>query len=105
MQQHTTNPFAQFASRIPGPIYTPSQSFNEAIQTPDSQGMDWADKQAKDVEVAKSRLSDQKFNIRDYADPLLPRQQPPSYYYPRGVTAEMEKHLLDLISKIKAEST
>ncbi|KAI0453650.1 hypothetical protein F5B21DRAFT_478772 [Xylaria acuta] len=102
--QHTPNSSQQFAPRGPGPLYTPTRSFNETVQTPDAQGIDWAEKQAKEHEVAKSRLSDHKFNIRDYADPLLPRQQSASHYYPRGVTAETEKHLLDLISRIKAEN-
>ncbi|KAI0913179.1 hypothetical protein F4824DRAFT_105395 [Ustulina deusta] len=100
--QHAANSSQQFAPRLPGSLHTPTQSFSETIPTPDSQGMDWADKQAKEHESAKGRLSDSKFNIRDYADPLLPRQHPPSYYYPRGVTAETEKQLLDLIAKIKA---
>ncbi|KAI3331938.1 hypothetical protein HD806DRAFT_478833 [Xylariaceae sp. AK1471] len=102
--QHAANSSQQFAPRLSGPLHTPTQSFSEApIQTPDSQGgMDWADKQAKEHDAAKSRLSDHKFNIRDYADPLLPRQHPPSHYYPRGVTAETEKRLLDVIAKIKA---
>ncbi|KAH8161993.1 hypothetical protein CIB48_g6248 [Xylaria polymorpha] len=89
----------------PGPQFTPTRSFNETVQTTDAQGLDWADKQAKEHEAAKSRLSDHKFNIRDYADPLLPRQQPPPpHYYPRGVTAEMENRLLDLVSTIKEET-
>ncbi|KAI1430110.1 hypothetical protein F5Y12DRAFT_709120 [Xylaria sp. FL1777] len=101
--QHAANSSQQFAARLPGALHTPTHSFSEAIQTPSSQGVDWADKQAKEHESAKSRLSDSKFNIRDYADPLLPRQHPPSHYYPRGVTTEMEKQLLDLIANIKAE--
>ncbi|KAI0489637.1 hypothetical protein F4859DRAFT_461691 [Xylaria cf. heliscus] len=100
--QHTPNSSQQFAPRGPGLLYTPTQSFNETTQTADAQGLEWADKLAKEHEAAKSRLSDHKFNIRDYADPLLPRQQPGSHYYPRGVTAEMEMRLLDLISRIKA---
>ncbi|KAI1166490.1 hypothetical protein F5B18DRAFT_605943 [Nemania serpens] len=99
--QHAANTSQQSVPRGPGSLYTPSQSFSEPVQVPDSSSMDWADKQAKEHEVAKSRLSDHKFNIRDYADPLLPRQHSPSHYYPRGVTVETEKRLLDLISKIK----
>ncbi|KAI1276697.1 hypothetical protein F5Y07DRAFT_365721 [Xylaria sp. FL0933] len=103
--QYAANSSQQYAPRLPGNLHTPTQSFSEAhpaLQTPDSHGADWADKQAKEHDSAKSRLSDPKFNIRDYADPLLPRQQTPSYYYPRGVTAEMETQLLDLIAKLKA---
>ncbi|KAI0969961.1 hypothetical protein F4678DRAFT_437163 [Xylaria arbuscula] len=103
--QHAANSSQQFAPRLPGSLHTPTQSFSDTaqtLQTPDSQGADWADKQAKEHESAKSRLSDPKFSIRDYADPLLPRQQPSSHYYPRGVTPEVEKQLLDLIANIKA---
>ncbi|GAW12249.1 hypothetical protein ANO14919_016110 [Xylariales sp. No.14919] len=99
--QNATNSSQQWGGRLPGFQYTPNQSFSETSQTADSQVMDWADKQAKEHEFAKSRLSDPKFNTRDFADPLLPRQQPPSHYYPKGVTAETEKQLLDLIAKIK----
>ncbi|KAI0443334.1 hypothetical protein F4803DRAFT_515728 [Xylaria telfairii] len=102
--QHTPNSSQHFTPRGPGPQFTPTRSFNEAVQTTDAQGLDWADKQAKEHEAAKSRLSDHKFNIRDYADPILPRQQPtPPNYYPRGVTAEMEKRLQDLVSKVKKD--
>ncbi|KAI0543101.1 hypothetical protein GGR58DRAFT_9317 [Xylaria digitata] len=101
--QNTASSSQQWGTRLPGFQYTPNQSFSETIQTgTDPQVTDWADKQAKEHEFAKSRLSDHKFNIRDYADPLLPRQHPPSHYYPKGVTAETEKQLLDLIEKIKA---
>ncbi|KAI0427280.1 hypothetical protein F5Y09DRAFT_36562 [Xylaria sp. FL1042] len=64
--QHAANSSQQFAQRLPGALHTPTQSFSEshpALQTPDSQGIDWADKQAKEHESAKSRLSDPKFNI------------------------------------------
>ncbi|KAI1133556.1 hypothetical protein F5Y10DRAFT_228044 [Nemania abortiva] len=98
--QHAANTSQQYAPRVQGSLYTPNQSFSESAQTPDSKVMDWADKQAKEHEVAKSRLSDHTFNIKDYADPLLPRTA--SHYYPKGVTAEMEKNLLDLVAKIKA---
>ncbi|KAK5628242.1 hypothetical protein RRF57_003957 [Xylaria bambusicola] len=105
--QHAANSSQQYAPRLPGSLHTPTQSFSAAIQTPDSQGADWTDgKQSKDKELdsVRNRLSDSKFNIRDYADPLLPRQHPPSHYYPRGVTAEMEKNLLDLVAKLKTEN-
>lgn len=39
--------------------------------------------------------------IEDYEDPLLPRQHPPSYYYPKGVTQEMEARLANLIAEVK----
>ncbi|KAI1119672.1 hypothetical protein F5Y14DRAFT_396129 [Nemania sp. NC0429] len=99
--QHAANTSQQSVPRGPGSLYTPSQSFSETGQALDSSSLDRTDKQTKEHEVAKSRLSDPKFNMRDYADPLLPRQHSPSQYYPRGVTAETEKRLLDLISKIQ----
>ncbi|GAW25549.1 hypothetical protein SAMD00023353_0802860 [Rosellinia necatrix] len=102
MQQPTANSSQQFAPRVPGPAFTPNQSFTGSAQPPDQQRLDWVDKQAKEHEGAKNRLSDHKFNIRDYPDPLLPRQHSPSHYYPKGVTAEMERHLQDTILKIKA---
>ncbi|KAI1436287.1 hypothetical protein GGR50DRAFT_651537 [Xylaria sp. CBS 124048] len=102
--QHSANSSMPFGSRLPGSLHTPSQSFSELLQTPNAQALqiDWAERQVKEHESIKSRLSDLKFNIREYADPLLPRQYPRSHYYPRGVTAEMEKHLLDVIANIKA---
>ncbi|KAI1180626.1 hypothetical protein F4777DRAFT_255355 [Nemania sp. FL0916] len=97
----TANSSQQFGPRAPT-FYTPTQSFSDSSQTPDLQSMDRVDRQAKEHEMAKTRLVDNKFNIREYPDPLLPRQKLPSYYYPKGVSAETEKHLLALISKIKA---
>ncbi|KAI0204752.1 hypothetical protein F4808DRAFT_309362 [Astrocystis sublimbata] len=96
--QHTPNSSQQFAPRG---VFTATRSFNDAVQASDAQGNDWADQQVKESEAAKNRLSDQKFNMREYPDPLVPRQNPQSHYYPRGVTAEMEKNLLDLVSRIK----
>ncbi|KAI1369526.1 hypothetical protein F5Y08DRAFT_292230 [Xylaria arbuscula] len=109
--QHAANSSQQYRSEwrpMPsGSLHTPNQSFSAAaIQTPDSQGADWTDStqpKDKDLESIRGRLSDSKFNIRDYADPLLPRQHSSSHYTPRGVTAELEKHLLEVIAKIKAE--
>ncbi|KAI1819575.1 hypothetical protein F4861DRAFT_526528 [Xylaria intraflava] len=103
--QHVANSSQQFVPQLPASLHTPTQSFSETLQTPSSQGVEWADRQAKEHEFLKSRLTDHKFNIRDYPDPLLPRQEPPSQYYPQGVTAVMEKHLLEVVSKIKAKSS
>jgi hypothetical protein len=71
--QQAANSSQQFAPRLSGPLHTPTQSFSEApIQTPDSQGgMDWADKQAKEHDAAKSRLSDFRFNISEFLNILL----------------------------------
>ncbi|KAH8204834.1 hypothetical protein TruAng_001023 [Truncatella angustata] len=50
----------------------------------------------------KQRLSDQRFNMRDYPDPLLPRDIARERHVPQGYTAEKEKHLLDAIARVKA---
>ncbi|KAK0731166.1 hypothetical protein B0H67DRAFT_62166 [Lasiosphaeris hirsuta] len=61
----------------------------------------WNTKKFRDeYEVAKARLSDLKFNIGEYPDPLLPRQ-PHRMQYPSGVTAEMERQLQALIANIR----
>ncbi|KAI0485187.1 hypothetical protein GGR56DRAFT_617157 [Xylariaceae sp. FL0804] len=77
------------AQRFGGAHHTPTQSFSEEA------------KFREECDIAKSRLSDQKFSSKDYPDPLLPRSQPQSHFYPKEVTAETEKHLLDVIAKIK----
>ncbi|KAI0387410.1 hypothetical protein F5Y04DRAFT_240145 [Hypomontagnella monticulosa] len=98
------------AARLPSQVHTPTHSFSETAVTPDS-SMDsqlphWNDKRSRDeLEAARSRLVDQKFNMRDYDDPLLPRQYPQSYYYPAGVTAEIEARLLQVIAEAKGSST
>ncbi|KAK3329582.1 hypothetical protein B0H66DRAFT_31258 [Apodospora peruviana] len=79
-----------------------------------------------EYEMAKSRLSDQKFNISepftcllylryrifaidtckmiaDYADPLMPRRPSPKQY-PPGITTETEQKLKGLIAQIRAAS-
>ncbi|KAI0404906.1 hypothetical protein F4802DRAFT_204492 [Xylaria palmicola] len=91
----------QSAPRGPAPLMTPNQSFGEAGQPLEMHAAAWVDKHAKEQEVAMSRLSDQKFNMREYADPLTPRQYSQSQYYPKGVTAETERRLLDLVSRLK----
>lgn len=63
--QRTANTSQQSVPRGPGSLYTPSQSFSEPVQSLDSSSMEWEDKQAKEHEVAKSRLSDSKFNISE----------------------------------------
>ncbi|KAI0004670.1 hypothetical protein F4779DRAFT_70500 [Xylariaceae sp. FL0662B] len=108
MQQHNIpGPSRPPATGLPGQLHTPNQSFSEATQTPDStkagQLAGWMDKKLKEeTDMAKSRLSDQKFNMSDYADPLLPRQHPQSKYYPKGATAETEAHLQAVITAVKA---
>ncbi|KAI1074025.1 hypothetical protein F5B20DRAFT_564977 [Whalleya microplaca] len=105
----SSGPSRPLASNLPGQLHTPNQSFSESAQTPDStkagQMAGWMDKKFREeTDVAKARLSDQKFNMSDYADPLLPRQHPQSKYYPRGVTAETEAHLQKVIAAAKANS-
>ncbi|KAK0734383.1 hypothetical protein B0T26DRAFT_746300 [Lasiosphaeria miniovina] len=61
----------------------------------------WNTKKFRDeYEMAKTRLSDQKFNIAEYPDPLLPRRVLPRQY-PLGVTAETERQLQELIANIR----
>lgn len=61
----------------------------------------WNTKKFRDeYEMAKARLSDLKFNIGEYPDPLLPRQ-PHRKQYPPGVTAETERQLQALIATIR----
>lgn len=102
--------------------------------TPDSvdgKNIAWNKNFKEDLDSMRTRLTDQKFNIskfplrrvavaslrpsiylpidinfviEDYEDPLLPRQHPPSHYYPNGVTAETEARLLSVIAKVKASS-
>ncbi|KAI1375673.1 hypothetical protein F4677DRAFT_422027 [Hypoxylon crocopeplum] len=109
MQNNTPSSSRPLAARTPGQPHTPTHSFSEAAFTPDS-ALDgklaaWNDKKTKEeFDLARSRLADQRFNIREYEDPLLPRQTPQSHYYPKGVTAETEARLLRLIAKVK-EST
>ncbi|KAK0618258.1 hypothetical protein B0T17DRAFT_331089 [Bombardia bombarda] len=57
----------------------------------------------EECEMAKGRLSDQKFSIADYPDPLLPRPPHPKLY-PRGTTVETEKRLRELIDQVRASS-
>ncbi|KAF3010457.1 hypothetical protein E8E14_003695 [Neopestalotiopsis sp. 37M] len=55
----------------------------------------------EEADIAKQRLSDLKFNIRDYPDPLLPREVPRERHMPQGLTEQDEKHLLEVIAKYK----
>ncbi|KAI0172106.1 hypothetical protein GGR52DRAFT_549042 [Hypoxylon sp. FL1284] len=108
--QNTPSSSRPLASRMPGQLHTPTQSFSEAAFTPDStsegKAIAWNDKRSKDdFDTAKARLSDQRFSMKDYEDPLLPRQFPQSHYYPKGVTAETEARLLAIIAKAKGAST
>ncbi|KAI0598258.1 hypothetical protein F4775DRAFT_556022 [Biscogniauxia sp. FL1348] len=101
-------------------LHTPTQSISEGGQVLDpiagSAGAagaatgskttaNWNDKKFREeYDLARAKLSDQKFNMRDYEDPLLPRQHPQSKYYPNGVTAELEAHLQAVIANAKASS-
>ncbi|KAK1768360.1 hypothetical protein QBC33DRAFT_534714 [Phialemonium atrogriseum] len=58
----------------------------------------------EEIELAKTRLSDQKFRITDYPDPLLPRKGISPKKYPAGVTAEIEERLMAVIAKTQATS-
>ncbi|KAI5921632.1 hypothetical protein F4810DRAFT_677060 [Camillea tinctor] len=100
-------------------LHTPTQSFSEGGQVLDSiagsaaagaaaaavgskAAASWNDKKLKEeYDLARAKLSDQKFNMKDFADPLLPRQPK---LYPRGVTAEWEAHLQAIIANAKASA-
>ncbi|KAI0889409.1 uncharacterized protein GGS22DRAFT_153820 [Annulohypoxylon maeteangense] len=107
MQNNTPSSSHPLAARVPGQLHTPTHSFSDAAFTPDSldgRNISWDKKSKDDFELARARLSDQKFNIKQYDDPLLPRQHPPSHFYPNGVTAETEARLLKVIAKAKGSS-
>ncbi|KAH7023059.1 hypothetical protein EDB80DRAFT_878564 [Ilyonectria destructans] len=53
----------------------------------------------EEFETAKSRLVDQKFNMKHYPDPLLPRDKDTSK--PQGVTPDMEQRWLKMINDSK----
>ncbi|KAJ9157833.1 hypothetical protein NKR23_g55 [Pleurostoma richardsiae] len=53
----------------------------------------------EEYELARSKFTDKRFDIRDYHDPLLPRA--PSEL-PKGMTAERAQHLRDLKAKIES---
>ncbi|KAI5862594.1 hypothetical protein GGS23DRAFT_570958 [Durotheca rogersii] len=107
MQHHTPSSSRPLAARLPGQLHTPTHSLSEAgAPTPDSGAggrlVPWTEKKAKDdFDIARARLSDQKFSIKDYEDPLLPRKHPQSHYYPKGVTTETEARLQNLIALAK----
>ncbi|KAI0899466.1 hypothetical protein F4806DRAFT_452787 [Annulohypoxylon nitens] len=107
--QNTPSSSRPLAARVPGQLHTPTHSFSDAAPafTPDSvdgKNIAWNKNFKEDLDSMRTRLTDQKFNIKDYEDPLLPRQHPPSHYYPNGVTAETEARLLSVIAKVKASS-
>ncbi|KAK1755066.1 hypothetical protein QBC47DRAFT_382659 [Echria macrotheca] len=61
----------------------------------------WNTKKFRDeFQAARIRLTDQKFNPNEYADPLLPRTGDLKRY-PPGTTTEMEVFLKDLIARVK----
>ncbi|KAI1504649.1 hypothetical protein F5X99DRAFT_371643 [Biscogniauxia marginata] len=99
-------------------LHTPTQSFSGGGQALDpivaaassdptaaaggKTAANWNDKKFREeYDLARAKLADQKFNMRDHEDPLLPRQHPQSKYYPKGVTAETEAHLQAVIAKVR----
>ncbi|KAH7039706.1 uncharacterized protein B0I36DRAFT_357103 [Microdochium trichocladiopsis] len=91
--------------RMPAQLHTPTHSFSEApIQTPDSTAAGKASAQERrereQFEFTK-RLTDQKFNIALYPDPLLPRQLTQEQHFPAGVTTEMEAYLQNVAARVK----
>ncbi|KAK4217651.1 hypothetical protein QBC37DRAFT_396508 [Rhypophila decipiens] len=78
---------------------TGSQNLSQALAA-QIKSNNWnTNKFREEYEMAKSRLSDQKFNITDYPDPLLPRQRPPKQ---TGFDPEVEKQLKKMIASIKS---
>ncbi|KAF7542897.1 hypothetical protein G7Z17_g11189 [Cylindrodendrum hubeiense] len=55
----------------------------------------------EECETAKSKLVDQKFTMKQYPDPLLPRDKDTSKVYPQGVTPDMEQRWLKMINDSK----
>ncbi|KXJ91748.1 hypothetical protein Micbo1qcDRAFT_161759 [Microdochium bolleyi] len=93
--------------RMPG-LHTPSHSFSEApIQTPDStaagKGSAQERREREAFEFAK-RLTDQKFTITSYPDPLLPRKATQEQHFPKGVTTEMEAYLQAVAARVKGSA-
>ncbi|ORY57536.1 uncharacterized protein BCR38DRAFT_490039 [Pseudomassariella vexata] len=78
---------------------TPTPSFSES-PAPDvsSKG---ERKTKEEIDSAKARLSDTKFEMNHFPDPLLPRTGTAAIFMPKGVTAEMEAHLQGVIDRIK----
>lgn len=69
------------ASRLPSQLHTPTHSFSEAAVTPDSsmdsQLPNWNDKKSREeLDAARSRLVDQKFNISEFRPKLKRRPHP-----------------------------
>ncbi|KAK6200830.1 hypothetical protein LQW54_009494 [Pestalotiopsis sp. IQ-011] len=91
-------------NRAPG-LHTPTQSFSGSpadTLTPsvafDPMARTDKKKLKEEVDGAKQRLTDVKFNMRDYPDPLLPRDVPRERHIPQGFTTNDEKALLDLVA-------
>ncbi|KAI2616474.1 hypothetical protein GGR54DRAFT_609340 [Hypoxylon sp. NC1633] len=107
MQNNKPSPSRPLTTRGSDQLHTPTHSFSDAAYTPDSildsRVAAFADKKAKEeFDLARARLFDQRFNMRDYDDPLLPRQHQQSHFYPKGVTAETEARLQRLIDEVKS---
>ncbi|KAI2472095.1 hypothetical protein F4781DRAFT_384367 [Annulohypoxylon bovei var. microspora] len=109
MQNNTSSSSRPLAARVPWQLHTPTHSFSDAAFTPDSidgRTVVWNNKISIDeFDLARAKLADQKFNIKDYEDPLLPRQYPPPHFFPNGVTGETEARLLKVIAKAKGSSS
>lgn len=96
--------------RMAGQMHTPTQSFNDSIletnlETPAFKLPPTNEKKLKeDIEHTKARLTDQRFNINDYPDPLLPRTSPREKFFPNDTTAETEQHLLEVAAAAKAKA-
>ncbi|OIW35298.1 hypothetical protein CONLIGDRAFT_627353 [Coniochaeta ligniaria NRRL 30616] len=86
----------------------PAQPFGGSQDVDNSQKpAAWNTKKFREeYEIARSRLSDQKFDITQYADPLMPRRQSSTQSPATSQTfsPETEKRLQGLIAKIKSST-
>ncbi|KAJ1334133.1 hypothetical protein MN608_04138 [Microdochium nivale] len=94
--------------RMPG-LHTPTHSFSEApVQTPDSTAAGKGsaqDRRDREIFEFAKRLTDQKFTMASYPDPLLPRQATQEEQLPKGVTTAMEAYLQTVAARVKGFAT
>lgn len=81
-------------------MLTPGNNNNNNVNA--NGNNNWNTKKFRDeYEMTKSRLSDQKFSMGQFRDPLFSRR-PKVVKYPPGVTPEMEQQLKEFVAKVKA---
>lgn len=128
----------QNVHKLPPQLHTPTQSFSESpanaptpdtasSQAPPSLNAAFNEQKSKtELDSAKSRLTDQKFDISkhlcpmlsscmdrsdngrigEFPDPLLPRDAVSARrFMPQGMTPDLEAHLMGVIAKVKESQT